>query len=281
MESTNSILINRFFSRNTFREIIEDGDSAVYSTVVRRYINDVAGKTKGTCISEIYNYLKKNYQNEYYYKNTLLNKILIEKHDLNKTTALTEIPIASSKADFILINGKAIVYEIKTPLDNFDRLQGQLDDYYKAFSRVVVVTAEKNFENLNTLLSDSPVGICLITPRGALKTKKTPRECTEYLSKTVMFKILRKNEYEHIILNKFKELPSVSQFKYYKSCQEKFESIPLLEAYNLFIDVLKSRTKIEISEYTKVPYELKFLAYFYNFQKKDYTKLFNSLNTGV
>ena len=63
-------------------------------------------------------------------------------HSPRTTPALTEVPIGSSKADFILINGKAVVYEIKTALDNFDRLDGQIEDYYKAFSRTVVVTSE-------------------------------------------------------------------------------------------------------------------------------------------
>lgn len=46
----------------------------------------------------------------------------------NTTTALTEIAIAKSKADFVLINGKAVVYEIKTELDNLERLSAQVDD---------------------------------------------------------------------------------------------------------------------------------------------------------
>ena len=64
-------------------------------------------------------------------------------HSVNTTTALTEVAIAKSKADFVLINGKAVVYEIKTELDNLERLCSQIDDYYKAFDHVAVVTYEK------------------------------------------------------------------------------------------------------------------------------------------
>ena len=69
-------------------------------------------KTNGECISEIYQYLKKEYQNEYFYKNTLLNKLLLGIHSPRTTTALTEVPVGNSKADFILLNGKAVVYEL-------------------------------------------------------------------------------------------------------------------------------------------------------------------------
>ena len=154
MEMNNSLLINRFFTRNTFREIIEDGFSSAYSEVLDKYVVDYYNKTNNECISEIYSYLKNNYRNEYYYKNTLLNKLLLGLHSVRTTTALTEVPIAKSKADFILINGKAVVYEIKTPLDNFDRLMGQIEDYYKVFTRVVVVTGEGEYVSLSKKLTD-------------------------------------------------------------------------------------------------------------------------------
>jgi len=126
VDNANSILLNRFFTRNTFKQVIDDGESPAYIAAIRRYIVDPAEKTNGECISEIYQYLKKEYQNEYFYKNTLLNKLLLGIHSPRTTTALTEVPVGNSKADFILLNGKAVVYEIKTELDTFDRLETQM-----------------------------------------------------------------------------------------------------------------------------------------------------------
>ena len=279
MDNANSILLNRFFTRNTFKQVIDDGESPAYIAAIRRYIVDPAEKTNGECISEIYQHLKKEYQNEYYYKNTLLNKLLLGIHSPRTTAALTEVPIANSKADFILINGKAVVYEIKTALDNFDRLDGQIEDYYKAFSRVVVVTPEENYDDVQQKLKDSPVGICLLTKKGTLSIRKEPVEYRSMLSKPIMFKILRKYEYEQILLKYFNLLPDVSQFEYYRACKELFESLPIDVAYKMFVQALKSRTKIDIVEYSKVPYELKFLVYFSDYKKSDYTELFRFLST--
>lgn len=273
MDNANSILLNRFFTRNTFKEVIDEGESSAYIAAIRRYIVDSANKTNDECISEIYQYLRKEYQNEYYYKNTLLNKLLLGVHSPRTTTALTEVPVAKSKADFILINGKAVVYEIKTALDNFDRLDGQIEDYYKAFSRVVVVTSENNLDEIQQRLQKSPAGICLLTKKGTLSFRKEPDEYRDKLSKPIMFKVLRKNEYEHILLKNFGSLPDVSQFEYYRSCQSLFESLPIDTAYQMFIQTLKLRTKVDIVEYSKVPYELKFLIYFSNYKKSDYVKL--------
>lgn len=273
MDNAKSILLNRFFTRNTFRQVIDDGESPTYIAAIRRYIIDSTSKTNKECISEIYQYLKKEYQNEYYYKNTLLNKLLLGVHSPRTTTALTEVPVGNSKADFILINGKAVVYEIKTALDNLDRLAGQIEDYYKAFSRVVVVTSEKNFDAVQQRLQNSPVGICLLTNKGTLSVRKEPVEYCDMLSKSIMFKILRKNEYEQILLKRFGTLPDVSQFEYYRSCQTMFESLPTDVAYQMFVQRLKLRARIDIAEYSKMPYELKFLIYFSNYKKSDYAKL--------
>lgn len=279
MDNANSMLLNRFFTRSTFKQIIDDEESSAYVAAIRRYVAEPSGKTNKECISEIYQYLKKEYQNEYYYKNTLINKLLLGIHSPRTTTALTEVPVGNSKADFILINGKAVVYEIKTELDNFDRLDGQIEDYYKAFSRVVVVTSENNFYDVQRRLQNSPVGICLLTKKGTLSVRKEPLEYSNMLSKETMFKILRKNEHEHILIKYFGELPDVSQFEYYRSCQAMFESLPIDVAYEMFVNELKSRAKIDIVEYSKIPYELKFLIYFSNYKKKDYDKLCHFLNT--
>lgn len=279
MDTSNSIILNRFFTRSTFKQIIDDGESPAYTAAIRRYIVDYSDKTNGECISEIYQYLKNEYQNEYYYKNTLLNKLLLGVHSPRTTTALTEVPVGNSKADFILINGKAIVYEVKTALDNFDRLDGQITDYYKAFSRVVVVTSEKSYSGVCQRLHNSPAGICLLTKKGTLSTRKDPVEYCDALSKSTMFKVLRKIEYEHILLKLFDSLPNVSQFEYYRACQGLFESLPTDIAYKMFLQALKLRTKIDIAEYAKIPYELKFLIYFSNCKKSDYTKLSRFLRT--
>ena len=279
MDNANSMLLNRFFTQNTFKQVIDEGTSPAYIAAIRRYVVDPTGKTNEECISEIYQHLKKEYQNEYFYKNTLLNKLLIGVHSPRTTTALTEVPVGNSKADFILINGKAVVYEIKTSLDNFDRLDGQIRDYYKAFSRVVVVTSEKNLEDIQRRLQNSPTGICLLTNKGTLSVRKEPIEYSAGLSKSIMFRILRKNEYEQILLKHFGLLPDVSQFEHYRACQEMFDSLPTDVAYQMFIRTLKLRAKIDIVEYSKIPYELKFLIYFSNYKKSDYAKLCHFLST--
>lgn len=105
--------------------------------------------------------MKTDYRNEYYYKNTLLNKLLIGKHSVNTTSALTEVNINKSKADFVLINGKAVVYEIKTELDNLDRLECQIMDYYTRFESCLQIIST-HYKIKHLFLSDNTIYVNFI-----------------------------------------------------------------------------------------------------------------------
>ena len=275
MENNKMSNLNRIFTRHMLRQFMDGKTDNVYATVVKRYISNPNQKNNRQLISEIYCELKNNYRNEYFYKNTLLNKLLLGVHSINTTTALTEVAIVKSKADFVLINGKAVVYEIKTELDNLERLSSQIDDYYKAFDHVAVVTFEKNLVQLQKVLDniDKPVGIYVLRKNGKLGTVQKPQKYVEDLNKEIIFKLLRKNEYEKIIGRYYGYLPEVSQFKYYTACKQLFLQIPLEESYLNVLKILKKRMQLEKEEFVKVPYELKFLTYFMELKCDDYQKL--------
>lgn len=275
MEIDKASNLNKIFTRNMLRCFIEGKSEAVYSTVVRRYTDKPDQKKNRELISEIYCELKKSYRNEYFYKNTLLNKLLLGMHSVNTTTALTEIAIAKSKADFVLINGKAVVYEIKTELDNLERLSTQIDDYYKAFDHVAVVTYEENIPQVIKVLCNlnKPVGVYILRKNGRLGTVIKPGRYICDLRKEILFKLLRKSEYENIIIQKYGYLPKVTQFKYYTACKDMFYKIPIEEAYEFVLAQLKKRMQIVREEFGRVPYELKYLAYFMDLSCEDYRKL--------
>ena len=76
METNKTNNLNRIFTRNMLRHLIDGKTDNVYSSVVRRYTSNPAEKNNRELLSEIYCELKNNYRNEYFYKNTLLNKLL-------------------------------------------------------------------------------------------------------------------------------------------------------------------------------------------------------------
>lgn len=259
---SNNLILKRFFSKSMLTDLLSQKKSNIFDCVIKRYVKNPDGKTYDELISEIYRYMGKEYRTEYLYKNTILNKLLFAQHDYRKTVALTELPIDKSKADFVMINGKGVVYEIKTELDNLDRIETQIQDYYKAFTEVVVVTYEENIEKVMDTVPKS-VGIMLLTKRQALKIVRNAEVVEKYLDYYTIFKILRKNEFEQILLDNRLKLPEVIQFEYYKECYNLIQGIDIKRLQKEMLEQLKTRMRIETIEFClESPKELRVLTYF-------------------
>lgn len=270
----NNFILNRLFTRNIFEKLLKYHSEKIYTTIISQHCLPTTEEKNINLLNKIYKYMSEYYRNEYFYQNTLFNKLLLGRHSLNTTVALTQIPIGKAKADFIMINGKAIVYEIKTELDSFDRLKNQIDNYYKGFNSVCVVTCEKNYEKLSKILEGSKIGIYVLTnKKNTLSLRKKIEENNEFLDYETIFKYLRKQEFENIIIKYFKKLPESSPVFYYDVCFELIKTIPILEFYNSALIELKKRKKINKELFKTIPYELKSLVYFYNPTLKEYMEL--------
>lgn len=275
MEKIDTYMINKIFTVPYFdRMISENSVPESFSKCVKRYIK-TENATIGEAISEIYHFMDCEYRNEYYYKNTILNQLLIKKHDLYNTAALTELPIGASKADFIMINGRGVVYEIKTDLDNLLRLENQIKDYYKVFSYVYVVVGNKQLSHVKEFLKDQKVGIYELTSSGKLICRKKAFYNKENLSYEAMFQVLRKAEFESILLKHFHKLPEVNSFQYYRECQKWLKRVNIITLQKDVMKCLKTRTLmlIESKLEEKVPYELRFYAYFSKKINSDYQEI--------
>lgn len=275
MREFDTYMINKIFTVPYFdRMISEDSIPESFSKCVKRYIK-TENATIGEAISEIYHFMDCEYRNEYYYKNTILNQLLIKKHDLYNTAALTELPIGDSKADFIMINGRGVAYEIKTDLDNLLRLENQIKDYYKVFSYVYVVVGNKQLPHVKEFLSDQKVGIYELTSSGKLICRKKAFYNKENLSYEAMFQVLRKAEFESILLKHFHKYPEVNSFQYYRECQKWLKRINIITLQKDVMKCLKARTLLLVENKLeeKVPYELRFYAYFSKKINSDYKEI--------
>ncbi|WP_099205536.1 sce7726 family protein [Scatolibacter rhodanostii] len=262
--------INRVFTRKVIIDLLQNGQNDVFDYVVKRYIDDPESKNHGQLISEIYAHLGKQQRNEYYYMNTLLNKLLDGIHNVNTTSAFSQVRIGHSVADFVMINGEGRVYEIKSELDNFDRLNDQLRDYYRAFSKVSVLASIHELDRIKNILSSfgdmgDAVGIYVLSDQNTIFNKNRSREPQRYddlLDHANIFKLLRKREYENIISKYFGNLPQAEPVFHFKACLEKFHEIPIHSAQKLVFQELKKRNKITIEEFEKIQPELKSVVYF-------------------
>lgn len=201
---------------------------------------------------EIYNFLLTNYRCEYIYKSIIFKNFFWDRHDFNDATVLTEFFVGNSRADFIILNGTSTVYEIKSDLDNFDRLESQLKSYNKVFDHIYVVTF---VENTNKILNMLPfnVGLIILGDDNTLKEVKKSKSNKKYTDPSSIFDTLRHEEYKKIILSHFGYVPNVPNTQRYARCKEMFEKIPSTVAHKEMVKALSQR-KINDSQQQLVYY---------------------------
>ena len=247
--------LNNFISQNTtFRELFEKS----------------------------YSQLLKNYRNEYVFKNAIAKKILIGRHSIKSSSLFTELRVETSKADIVIFNGTSHVYEIKTDLDNFERLEAQIENYKKVFEYVNIVSVEAKVNTIRSLV-DENIGIIVLTDRYTLKTIRKAKSRLRNLDKEALFNMLRKNEYLKIIKNYFGYIPDVPNTKIYNISKELFITLPVEQAHAEVLKTLKTRKnhKNLIENIKKFPDSLKIAIIEADLNSQQQQDFLTVLNTRV
>lgn len=277
--------LNKIFTIPFIDALSKPGCHPIFDVAVSQIKSGQSNLTYKDAFTLLYKELDGCYRNEYFYKNTLLNTMLIQNKKPCFVSALTELPVANSKPDFMTIDKEdaGVAYEIKTDLDSLQRLETQIRDYYKVFSSVYVVTGEKHIEEVETMLQNTNVGIIELTSSNKLIYKKIAVCDTTYLSHETLFKVLRKKEFESIVLKYFGELPHVSDFVYYQTCFELLKQMNILEFQKDVMHCLGQRNIVkDVDSFTQnVPQELSFYAYFSKKYKGKYDEVASFLDKKV
>lgn len=202
--------------------------------------------TTRTLLEVVYNLLQRHYRCEYFYKNSIARKILVGRHRLAGATMATELRCDSSKADFVILNGTSTVYEIKTELDNLDRLPSQIQAYRKMFDRVFVVAHDSLADGLIGSL-DPTVGILSMTPKGALHQVRVSASHAETVDPGCIFDSLRKSEYMPIVERHFGSQPALPNTRHYSHCRGLFVTLPPATAHREMVQALKRRFQLPVA----------------------------------
>ena len=230
-----------------------------------------------------YKFLKNNYRNEYYFKNLIFNKMVLGRRSLNTTSCLNEVNINNSKADIVMINkGNPVVFEIKTELDNFEKLEHQIEDYFKVSPLVYVVTSESMYYPLYRILKNTNVGIYILTSKDTFSMKKKALEDYSKIEHKALFKLLRKPEYEKIILDNFGIKPSVKDYEYFTACFNMFSKLKVEDAIKIVFKQLQKRDVINFHDtIISFPSGFRWLIYSSNLKEDDYNRLLKFFNNSM
>jgi len=272
--------LSQIFSTANFNKIVRKKDYVNTFERIRKHTTISENTTNLELFNDIYNELSLSYRSEYVYKNTLINKKLIKEYSLKTTIALNEFKIGNSIADFVLLNGKARVFEIKTELDGLNKLEKQIADYYTFATEVYIVTSSKHIRNLLKIYKESKVGIIELTKKNSLKEVKPAISNTDLLNHSAIFKTLRKNEYIKVLESNSAEIPNVPNTLFFRECLNLTKKINIIEFQKTAIKVLKKRNikNPDLLQEERIPNYLKHICYSLNLSKSEYEELNSFLN---
>ena len=244
-----------------------------YASTVRR------GTTVGEFFEGLYKFLSGNYRCEYIYKNAIANQILLDRHTPEVSTLLTEFRADDCKADVVVLNGTSSVYEIKTELDSFDRLERQLRAYRKVFDKIYVVTHESQIGKVEQL-TDERIGLIHLTGDNKLIPVREAGSNRNNIDPEAVFSCLRQSEYCNLILREYGYVPEVPNTRIYRECRNLAIQLEPSVIHDVMVDLLKGRSSAVKAQTAleKVPYSLRLLYLVRKFTKKQHSNFFTALN---
>lgn len=285
MVSDKSLLAasTRMFSSAVFHQLAKRGKSPIFARLVRELGRDKF--PQAATVSDAFESTFKSIdvpgrRDEYVYKAAITEKVLLGRHSLRTASMLTEVRVAGSKADVVVLNGTSTVYEIKSERDSLARLPGQLDSYRRAFASVNVITSEAHLDCvLNVAPSD--VGVLILNRRGRISRIREAVDCPRRITPSALLSVLRISEAIEVLIKLGVTVPSVPNTERFSVVQELFEKQVPVALHLAALAVLKrSRTQVGLQGLLmKLPISLRAAALSTPIRQADQVKLVKAVET--
>lgn len=257
--------LSQLFSAPVILELASKGKSVLFSSVLKDSgFASTLRKTAtwGDVFKKAYNFLLKRYRSEYVFKNIITNRLMLERYGFDEASLLTEFRVDNVKSDILILNGSSYAYEIKTELDNLDRLASQIAAYLKTFDYVSVVASESYAEKIKGVIP-ARVGLLMLDAEGNLQelVKAKSNKCNA--NPESIFNSFRKDEHCEILRKNSIDPASIPRGKLYSKAKKVFCQYSPAEAHDLMVRLIKSRaSSIKLEAFVKkVPNALKFAAF--------------------
>lgn len=235
-------VLAQLFSPAVIRDLARNGRSRVFSAVLAESLPNSSGSyTYLDFFRWAYEILRSHHRTEYVYKNAIVSKIVLGRHSLRSTSYVTEFRVEDRKADIAIFNGTSTCYEIKSDIDNLERLPHQLKSYCRVFDKTFVVTSESNLEHV-LHIAPTEVGILVLTKRYTLRKVRDAKSLRDQVDPFSIFDSLRQKEYTEILAEHYGSVPRVPNTRIYAECRKLFGALPPHIAHDGMVKQLKQRT---------------------------------------
>lgn len=276
--------LTRMFSAAVFREMAKKGQSALLCRLLEQtglisQFNKCA--TVGEIFDSAFDILKiSGYRDEYIYRAAITQKILMGKHSLRTASVLNEFRIGNCKADLVILNGTATVYEIKSERDSLTRLANQVKSYKRMFATVNVIASEGHIEDVLGKIPDD-VGVMCLSKRYQITTVREAADCPTRICPVTVFESLRMAEGIAILQEMGESVPEVPNTLKHAAMRELFVKLDPAALHAEMVRTLKrTRDLAPLSDFVgHLPRSLHAAALSVSIPRSEHSKLIDAMAT--
>lgn len=276
--------LTRLFSAAVFREMAKKGRSGLFCRLCEEsgVIDSVRPyATVGDTFESAFEILKVvGHRDEYIYRTAISQKILMGTHSLRTASMLNEFRAGNSKADLVILNGTATVYEIKSERDSLARLATQVENYKRVFAKVNVIASEMHINGILETVPDD-VGVMCLSKRYQITTIREAIDCPARICPVTVFESLRIAESVEILEAMGVMVPEVPNTQRHTMLRELFSALEPATLHMEMVRTLKrSRNLAPLGDLVdRLPKSLQAIALSVSVRRSDHSRLIDAITT--
>lgn len=276
--------LTRLFSATVFREMAVKGRSGLFRRLLdQTNLVEHAGScaTVGDTFDSAFEVLKvTGRRDEYIYKAAISEKVLMGTHSLRTASMLNEFRAGSAKADIVILNGTATVYEIKSERDSLARLANQVENYKRVFAKVNVIASERHVDGVLQQVPDD-VGVMCLSKRYRIEVVREAIHNPERICPEVVFDSLRMAESVAILQAMGVLVPDVPNTQRHAALRDLFAKLDPGSLHVEMVRTLKrTRDLAPLGDFLDcLPKSLHAAALSISVRRSDHSKLINAIET--
>lgn len=220
------------------------------------------------------------HRDEYIYRAAISHKVLMGTHSLRTASMLNEFRTGCCKADLVILNGTATVYEIKSERDSLARLANQVANYKRVFAKVNVIASEGHIDGVLATVPDD-VGVMCLSKRYRIKTVREGIDCPARICPETVFESLRRSEAAAILQAMGVTLPKVPNTQQHAAMRSLFAALDPVALHVEMVRTLKrTRDLAPLSDLVDhLPVSLQAAALSVSVRRADHPRLVDAITT--
>lgn len=276
--------LTRLFSAAVFREMAKKGRSGLFRRLLAQtdlieHADECA--TVGDTFNFAFDILKiAGHRDEYIYRAAITQKVLMGIHSLRTASMLNEFRVGNCKADLVILNGTATVYEIKSERDSLTRLVNQVESYKRVFATVNVIASECHIEGVLGIIPRD-VGVMCLSKRYQITPVRDAIDCPARICPVTVFESLRMAEGIAILRSMDVAVPEVPNTQKHAAMRNLFAKLDPVGLHAEMVRTLKrTRNLSPLSDFVdRLPRSLQAAALAIPVRRSEHSRLIDATAT--